>query len=76
MNTKDEETIRAQTWHIFGDKAFLPKESVEKALQSTREDERNRIAALCYQLETDGQKTYDLIFNDTHAPTAWTEDTQ
>jgi len=32
-------------------------------IKAVRDDERERIAALCYQLDTDGEKMYHLIFN-------------
>jgi hypothetical protein len=39
------------------------KSLIEYIYTAGKKDEQERIAALCYQLETDGEKMYHLIFN-------------
>jgi len=40
------------------------QEVLDEMMAKAREDERDRIAALCYQLECDGEKMYKLIYEN------------
>ena len=45
------------------DRAML-RRAITKVLTTAKKEERDRIAALCYQLEHDGEKMYKLIYEN------------